>query len=174
MWVTSPGTLRPLNSFSFLLNLEKDLSPEQLVTIKLRNKGPRGWINKNSLNQNMRPQRAFVIFFVSPKGGSGGAIGAIAPPNFFHHNIVQFRKQHSRYKAIFSFIVLSQNCCEVYFILFTVAKPLWDLATKYYWNRPPKLTGWIRPWCYPFLCLFVVEFCGCHLAKWLLLGIQAH
>ena len=28
------GTLRPFNSFSILLHLEKDLSPEQLVTIK--------------------------------------------------------------------------------------------------------------------------------------------
>jgi len=27
------------------LNLEEDLSPEQLVTIKLRNKRPRGWTN---------------------------------------------------------------------------------------------------------------------------------
>jgi len=27
------------------LNLEKDLSPEQLVTIKLRNKASRGWTN---------------------------------------------------------------------------------------------------------------------------------
>jgi len=27
------------------LNLEKDLFPEQLVTITLRNKGPCGWIN---------------------------------------------------------------------------------------------------------------------------------
>jgi len=27
------------------LNLEKDLAPEQLVTINLRNKAPRGWIN---------------------------------------------------------------------------------------------------------------------------------
>jgi len=32
---TSPGTLRPFNSFSILLILEKDLSPEQLLTIKL-------------------------------------------------------------------------------------------------------------------------------------------
>jgi len=29
------------------LNLEKDLSPEKFVTIKLRNKAPRGWITKN-------------------------------------------------------------------------------------------------------------------------------
>jgi len=27
------------------LNLEKDLSPKQLVTIKLKNKAPRDWIN---------------------------------------------------------------------------------------------------------------------------------
>jgi len=37
----------------------------------------------------------------------GGEIAPIAPPktyesNFFHHNVVQLRKQHSRYKAIFS------------------------------------------------------------------------
>jgi len=42
---TSHGTLRPFNSFLILLNLEKDLSPEQLVTIKLRNKASRGCIN---------------------------------------------------------------------------------------------------------------------------------
>jgi len=30
----------------------------------------------------------------------------------------------------------------------TVAKPLSDMITKYYWNcpPPPNLTGWIRPW----------------------------
>jgi len=33
------------NSFLILLNLEEDLSPEQLVTIKLRNKGPRACID---------------------------------------------------------------------------------------------------------------------------------
>jgi len=38
MWTTSPGTLRHFNLFLILLNLEKDLSPEQLVTIKLRNR----------------------------------------------------------------------------------------------------------------------------------------
>jgi len=31
------------------LNLEKDLSPEQLVTIKLRNRGPHVWINEELL-----------------------------------------------------------------------------------------------------------------------------
>jgi len=49
MWTTSPRTLRPFNSFLILLNLEKDLSPEQLVTIKLRNKVLRGWINQELL-----------------------------------------------------------------------------------------------------------------------------
>jgi len=64
-----------------------------------------------------------------------GAIGIIAPPKtyesiFIHHNFVKFGKQHSRYKAILSSTVLSQRCCEVYFIFLTVAKPLWDLTTK--------------------------------------------
>jgi len=31
------------------LNLEKDLSPEQLATIELRNKALRGWINSEPL-----------------------------------------------------------------------------------------------------------------------------
>jgi len=50
------------------------------------------------------------------------------------------RKQHSRYKAMLSSIVLSQQSCEVYFIPLTVAKPLWDLTAKY----PPNITGWIH------------------------------
>jgi len=33
------------DSFFIILNLEKDFLPEQLVAIKLRNKGPRGWIS---------------------------------------------------------------------------------------------------------------------------------
>jgi len=34
-----------LQFFIIFLNLEKDFSPEQLVTIKLRNKASHGWIN---------------------------------------------------------------------------------------------------------------------------------
>jgi len=34
VWTTSPETLRPLNSFLILLNLEKDVLPDELVTIK--------------------------------------------------------------------------------------------------------------------------------------------
>jgi len=37
------------NSVLILLNLEKDLSPEQLVTIKLRNKVSCGCINEKPL-----------------------------------------------------------------------------------------------------------------------------
>jgi len=53
-------------------------------------------------------------------------------------------------KAILLFIVLSQQCCEIYFISLIVAKPLsfatiremkyisqHCLTTKYYWNRHP-------------------------------------
>ena len=52
--------------------------------------------------------------------------GARSPPpktyesNFSHHDFVQFGKQHSRYKASLPSIVLSQQCCEVYFISLTV------------------------------------------------------
>jgi len=82
------------------------------------------------------------------RGGYRGAIGAIAPQksyanNFIHHYFVQFGKQYSRYKAISSSFVLSQQCCEAYFVSLTVANPLWDLTTKHYWNRPPS---WILPW----------------------------
>jgi len=39
--------------------------------------------------------------------------------SFIHHDFVLFGKQHSRYKAILSSIVLSQEWCEVYFISLT-------------------------------------------------------
>jgi len=77
--------------------------------------------------------------------------GGRSPPpktyesNFIHHDFVQFRKQHSRLKAILSSIVFLQQCCEVYFISLTAAKPLWHLTTKYYCNRTPNITGWIPP-----------------------------
>ena len=77
--------------------------------------------------------------------------------DFVNHNFVQFGKQHiktnseyffwsmfdlslcSRYEAILSSFVLSQQCCEICFTALIVAKPLWDLATKYYWNRQQAL-----------------------------------
>jgi len=48
----------------------------------------------------------------------------LKPTNFIHHDFVQFRKQYLRYKVILSFIVLSKQCCEVYFIHLKVTKPL--------------------------------------------------
>jgi len=36
------------------------------------------------------------------------------------------------------------SVCEVYPIPLTVAMPLWDLTTKYCWNRPP-LHYWLDP-----------------------------
>ena len=61
-----------------------------------------------------------------------------------HHDFVQFEKQHSRHTAVLPSIVLSQVFCEVYLISRAVAKPLWDLTNKYYWN-PPQLYWLDRP-----------------------------
>jgi len=44
--------------------------------------------------------------------------------NFIHHNFAQCGKEQSPYKAFLSSTVLLQQCCEVYFIPLTVAKPL--------------------------------------------------
>ena len=41
-----------------------------------------------------------------------------------------------RWKVILSSIDLSQQFCEAHFISLTVAKPLLDLTSKYYWNHP--------------------------------------
>jgi len=43
---------------------------------------------------------------------------------FIQHDFVHVRNKHSRFKVILSSIVLSQQCCEVYFVSLTVAKPL--------------------------------------------------
>jgi len=66
--------------------------------------------------------------------------------NFIKHDSVQFWKQHSRLKAILWLIVLPQQCCEVYFLPFAVAKQLWDLTPNYDWNRPlPTLLAGSAP-----------------------------
>jgi len=46
-----------------------------------------------------------------------------------HHDFLQSGKQHSRYKANLPSIVLSQLCCEVYFIPLTVVNTQRDSAT---------------------------------------------
>ena len=68
--------------------------------------------------------------------------GGRSPPksyesNLIHHNFLKFGKQHLRHEAILLSIVLSQQFCEACFNLLAVAKPLWDLTAKHYWNRPP-------------------------------------
>ena len=76
-------------------------------------------------------------YMLIKQGGSRGGDWGDRPPktyesNFFHHNFVQFGKQHSRYKVILSSIVLSQMCCEVNLISLTAAKPLLGLTINYY------------------------------------------
>ena len=71
--------------------------------------------------------------------------------NFSHHDFVEIGKQHSRYKAILSSIVLSQQCCKVYYIY--SSEPIMRLDYQILLKSlpPPKLTGWIRPWRQCFL-----------------------
>jgi len=54
---------------------------------------------------------------VADQGHIQGVIWAIAPPETYESNFIpnvflQFRKKHSRNKAILLSIVLSQQCCE--------------------------------------------------------------
>jgi len=65
--------------------------------------------------------KTFDLSQTQDRGGSREAIGAIIPPKTYeskdiHHDFVQFAKQHSRFKAILPSIVLSQQCCKVFFI----------------------------------------------------------
>jgi len=62
VWKNPPGILRQVNSFLIHLNLEKDLSPERLVTIKLRNKVLNGWINLRVSNLRHQTQTRFCYF----------------------------------------------------------------------------------------------------------------
>ena len=89
---------------------------------------------------------------------SGSKGEAISPPkiyesNFFHHDFVQFGKQHSRYKAIFPSIVLSQQCCEVYFICLTVSDLVLRLDCQVLLKSPPlNLLGGSAPWQQSYNC----------------------
>ena len=74
------------------------------------------------------PLAVFTEYYRLLRAG-GDSEGGHSPPttyesNLIHHDFVEFGKQHSRYNAILSSIVLSQQCCEVYFISLTVMKPL--------------------------------------------------
>jgi len=90
---------------------------------------------------NLTQSETFLAFCFPKQCRIQGSDWGDRPPkiyesNFIHHNFVQFGEEHSRYKSILSSIVLSQQCCEVYFISPTVSKPLWELTTEYYRNRP--------------------------------------
>jgi len=81
------------------------------------------------------------------RGDPGGVTIPQSPPlmphasNLVDHYFIQFGKQHSRYKAILPSVVLSQQCCEVYFISPTAVNLQWDLQQRScYENWLPNLT----------------------------------
>jgi len=79
--------------------------------------------------------------------GGGDRLPKTYESNFIHHDFVQFRKKHSRYKAILPSIVLSQQCCEICFISLTVSEAANETGLPHITEiAPPKLTDWIRPW----------------------------
>ena len=60
----------------------------------------------------------------------GEAIVAIAPPktymsNYVNHDILQFGKQHSRYKTILPSTDLSQQCLFIYFTTILLQAVAW-------------------------------------------------
>ena len=65
--------------------------------------------------------------------------------NFSHHDFVQVRKQHSRYKAILSPIVLLQQCCVLHLSYSSEAVLRLDYqmflksTPQPYWLDPPML-----------------------------------
>jgi len=70
-----------------------------------------------------------VLFWGIGRDGFRGGDWGNCPPktyesNFFHHDFVQFGKQHSQYKTILPSIVSSQQSCEVCFISLTVVNRL--------------------------------------------------
>jgi len=138
-------------------------NPDSMVFFRVHSlqKEKEHWLHTAEKSKNAKVSLFFLALSAytlearSPRKHLGGpGVGDRPPPpktyesNFTDHDFVQFGKQHiktnsfifilshcSRYKAILLSIVLSQQCCEVYFIPLTVAKPLRDLTTKNYWNR---------------------------------------
>jgi len=78
--------------------------------------------------------RAWVADWDGSKGGDWND----RPPHTYESNFIY--NVFSRFaKAILSPITLSSQCCEIYFISLTVAKSLWDIPSKCYWNCPLNL-----------------------------------
>jgi len=89
------------------------------------------------------------------QGQIQGSIGTSAPAeacesNYIQHDFLQSGKQHSRYKAILSSIILSQQLCKVYFVPLTVAKPYETLLSNII-EIAPSLSYWLDP---PLHCGF--------------------
>ena len=79
-----------------------------------------------SLSAELNHNRSPLVLYCDKQGRIQW--GSDCPPKpkkvtYFHHDFVEFGKKHSRHKAIWSSIVLSQQCCEVYFISLTVVNP---------------------------------------------------
>jgi len=58
----------------------------------------------------------------------------------FHNAEINIRDVRSFCRPLFCY----SSVIEVYFFPLTIAKALWDLTTKYYWNRPPW-PYWLDP-----------------------------
>ena len=58
--------------------------------------------------------------------------------NFVDYDFIQFGKEHSRYKAILSSIVLSQPCCKVYYCTSLLQK--WSRNETWLYQISLKLT----------------------------------
>ena len=76
-------------------------------------------------------------------------------------------KRHSRCKDILWSYVLSQQCCDVYFISLTVGKPLWNLTPNITEITPPNpiLAGSALTAQSQFLRLFVQNVLPCRAKK---------
>jgi len=83
--------------------------------------------------------------------GAIGEIASLKPKKVTSFTIFLYNSENN-IRDIRPFCrLLFCHCSVLYFISLTVAKLLWDLTTKYYWNPPPlNLAGWIRPVCRGF------------------------
>jgi len=108
-------------------------------------------MNPKCLVMEMGNNLAKHVKELSTRFLSKKAIGAIVPPktyesNFVHHDFVQFGKEHSQFKTILPSVVLSQQCCDAYFISLTVVTQQWDLTNQILLNSsPPTLLALSAP-----------------------------
>jgi len=103
------------------------------------------------MGQEKRRRSHEFFNFDDTRGGSRGGDPLLKTyvSYFIHHDF--FKSENSIRdirpfcRPLFYHIIVVTYC--IYFITPASAKPLWDLTTKYHWNRPrPNLAGWTRPW----------------------------